>query len=965
MISKLRRYWLFGIVIAISSVNAVYSQRFGLPWIHNFNRAEYAGGTQNWAVAQALNGMMYFGNNNGLVEYDGAHWTVYSDLQLVIRSLCIDDKRIYVGAFNKFGYYEEDANGILKYNSLLPLLKNRIKDFDEIWRIHKTSFGIVFQSFKAIFIYNGGKIDIVSPISKFHFSYYVNGILWVHDELNGLMQYREGKLRRISDGSAFAGTQIWTILPLNDDEVIIGTAKKGMFRFNGDKLIAWDKPINAILKKYQIFSGALIDKKYFAFGTIQNGLIISDTSGQVVFEINKERGLSNNTVLCVGSDQEGNIWLGLDNGISVIHFNSPLTFIQNYFNIGSGYASAFFGGNLYLGTNQGLFYIQWKDFINPLKKNSDFHLIEGTEGQVWCLTIIDNTLLCGHHLGVFQIQNKTALKISSVPGGWNMIKPDGKQSRLLVGNYAGISVFGRKGNLWEYRNELSGYDQSSHYIEQDSKGFIWISHGYKGLFRLKPDADLQRLEEIRFYDSRKGLPSDLGNTLFKLKSGIAVGTRNGIYRYNENADKFEPDIPFNQLFSGLKQIDYLSQDSANNIWYYNNQQLGVLRFQEDGAYTNIATPFVELSGMVIPAFGHVNTLDAGNAIIGLEGGFAHYNSAQYKYFSFLPVLHICKLQSSDTSEGVYRFSSACLRQEVVPRFRFVNNTITIAFSASQFAEQKTSFQFKLEGFDDDWSAWSFQNAKEYTNLPVGDYTFKLKALTVQGKTTPALNCTFKILPPWYRTIYAWIIYFLITIFLLYFLYRIFLKKIEKSHIKEKEAQKVKYRQREQELKEKALITEAEMISLRNEKLNLEMIHKEKELANSTMLIIQKNEILHKLRNELNKLKTRISDDHLKDDLNITVKKIGKEIDNEKQWQVFNTHVEQVHEELFKKLKTQYSDLTPRELSLCAYLRMNISSKEIATLMNISARGVEISRYRIRKKLGLDRNANLTDFMMSL
>lgn len=960
---KLTRYLLFGFFIAW--MNFSHAQSYGLPGIHNFNRSEYKGGTQNWSVGQGSNGMMYFGNNNGLVEYDGAHWTVYRDLELVNRSLCVDGKRIYVGAFNKFGYYEEDVDGILKYHSLLSLLNNRISDFDEIWRIHKTSFGIVFQSFRAIFIFNDDKIDIVYPRSKFHFSYYVNGILWVYDEVQGLMQYREGKVRQISEGSFFTGTQIWTILPLNDDQVIIGTQKNGVFRYDGDKLSPWDTPVNGLLKKYQIFSGALIDKKYFAFGTIQNGLIISDTTGKVVFEINKDRGLSNNTVLSIGTDQEGNIWLGLDNGISVVHFNSPLTFIQNYFNIGSGYASAKFGDKIYLGTNQGLFYINWNDFLNPFKKKEDFHLIDGTEGQVWCLTIIDKTLLCGHNLGIFQILDNKAVKISSVPGGWNMIKLERKESILLVGNYSGISVLEKKGQKWEYRNELSGYDQSSHYLEQDSKGFIWVSHGYKGLFRLKIDNELKQVTEIRFYNSKNGLPSDLGNTLFKIKSEIVIGAKNGIYRYNSTSDRFEPDLQYNQLIPDIKQIDYITQDNSNNIWYYNNQQPGVLRFQEDGTYKNITSPFVELAGMVLPTYGHVNVLDASNVIIGLEGGFAHYNSGQLKNYNFLPTLYISKLQSSDVDEGVFRYNSSNSKQEVIPNFRFINNTITISFAANQFAEQEVLFQFKLEGFNEEWSSWALQKSKEYTNLPDGEYTFKLRSLSLQGSISPILNYKFRILPPWYKTVYALIIYFLIAVFSLYLLYRFFNKSMEKSRLKEKEAQREKYKQREQKLKEEALITEKEMIKLRNEKLNLEMIHKEKELANSTMLIIQKNEILHKLRNDLNKIKPKIHDEHLKNDLNTTVKRIGKEIDNEKQWQVFNTHVEQVHEDLFKKLKVQYPELTPRELSLCAYLRMNISSKEIATLMNISTRGVEISRYRIRKKLGLDRNANLTDFMMKL
>lgn len=941
------------------------AQRYGLPGIQNHPRSEYKGGTQNWSVAQSKNGRMYFANNDGLVEYDGAHWSIYRDMELIYRSLCIDDTRIYVGAFNKFGYYEEDETGKLEFHSLIPLLKGRISDFDEIWRIHKTSLGIVFQSFKAIFIYKDNKIDIVYPRSKFHFSYYVNGVVWVYDEEQGLMQLREGKVRQIPEGGFFSGTEIWTILPLNDDQVIIGTAKKGVFRYDGSRLSPWNTPVNDLLKKYQIFSGALISGKYFGFGTIQNGLILSDTSGQVLFEINKERGILNNTVLCIGTDKQGDVWLGLDNGISIVRFSSPITYIQNYFDIGSGYCSARFGDYLYLGTNQGLFYITWADFINPLKRKEDFHLIEGTEGQVWNLSVFDNTLLCGHNFGVFQIINNQAVKVSNVQGGWNLSRVRSKLPLIFVGHYSGISILERKGDLWHYRNELEGYDQSSHYFDQDVSGNLWVSHGYKGVFRIQADSLWKRVIKVTFYDTKSGLPKEIGNNLFHFQNGWVVATRNGVYRFDDKKSRFTPDSAINQLLSGNKYVDYIFQDHSNNVWYYQDQQPGVLRMQEDGSLKNITAPFIELKGQVIPSYGHINPIDENQVIIGIEGGFAHYVSGLFKDYGFLPNLHISRLNSSDTSEGVYRFNNTISGQSIIPEFRFSNNSIFISFAASHYANQGVTYQFKLDGFDREWSGWSTQTSKEYTNLPDGDYVFMLKARTETGKVTPALIYKFRILHPWYRTSFAWILYVLFTIFLLILGYRFFLKSMERSRLKEKEEQKNKYRQREQQLKEDALITEKEMIRLRNEKLNLEMIHKEKELANSTLMIIQKNEILHKLRNELTKIKNSQADDHHKNELNNILKRIGKEIDNEKQWQVFNTHVEQVHEALFQRLKQDYPDLTPRELSLCAYLRMNISSKEIATLMNISTRGVEISRYRIRKKLGLDRNANLTEFMMNL
>lgn len=953
------------IVLLLAITQSSFAQRYGLPGILNYPRSEYKAGTQNWAVAQGENGMMYFANNSGLVEFDGSHWNLYKDIALVNRSLCVDNARIYVGAFNNFGYFEANKTGTMVYHSLLPLLQNRISDFDEIWRIHKTSFGIVFQSFRALFIYHDNKIDIVQPRSKFHFSYYVNGLIWIYDEKEGLMQYRDGKVRQIPGGDFFIGTEVWSVLPLNDDQVIIGTAKKGFFRYDGVRLQPWNNQVNELVKKHQLYHSSVINKNYLAFGTIQNGLIVSDTAGNIISEINKERGILNNTVLSIGNDKQGNIWLGLDNGISVIKFNSPLTYIQNYFDIGSGYTTARLGENFYIGTNQGLFYIKWTDFINPLKKKSDFQLIEGTEGQVWSLKPMNNLLLCGHNFGIFQIEGTKAIKISNIPGGWNFAKIPDKNNLQLVGHYSGISIIEKIGNNWVYRNELEGYDQSSHFLAIDAFGDIWVSHDYKGVFRITPDAEYRKVLSLDFYDQRHGLPDKMDNRVFALQAGLVFGTHKGVYYFDHKSQKFKPDLQFKQLLSNSGHIQYIFQDQSNNIWYFLNHHPGVLRLQEDGSLKNIFTPFTELNGQVISTYGHVDVIDAYNVIIGMEGGIAHYNSTRLKNFKYIPPLHISKIQSADTSEGIYRYSSSSGTQQFIPKFRFRNNSINITFAASQFADNEIEFQYRLEGFDSDWSGWSNKNIKDYTNLHEGEYVFKLRARTLNGNVSPILSYSFKIMPPWYRSILAMVIYFIALLVSFTLGYRFFIRSMEKSREKEQEKQKENFIEREQKLKEEALITEKEMIRLRNEKLNMEMIHKEKELANSTMMIIQKNEILNKLKNDLSRLRSTSKDENLKNEITTTVKRIGKEIDNEKQWQVFNLHVEQVHDELFKKLKQNYPELTPRELSLCAYLRMNISSKEIATLMNISTRGVEISRYRIRKKLGLDRHANLTDFMLKL
>jgi len=940
------------------------SPLYGLPEIRNFPRSEYAGGLQSWSFTEADNGLLYFANNTGLLEYNGSRWSLYTSIKAINRSVCSDGNRIYVGGFNEFGYYEENEKGMLVYHSFIPLIKDKIGDFDEIWRIHKTSDGIVFQSFKAIFIYQDGNIDIIYPPSSFHFSYYVNGILWIYDEEQGLMQYRDGKVITAPGGDYFIGTQIWSILPLNDHEVIIGTSTKGLFRYNGLKVFTWNSKINEQLKEYQLYSAKKLRNNYFAFGTVQKGLIVSDSAGNLIFEMNKERGLQNNTVLGIGQDYKGNIWLCLDNGISMIEFDSPISYFQKYFDIGTGYASVKFGEIIYLGTNQGLFCIKEKDFIDPSKTKADFKLIEGTEGQVWNLSVIDNTLFCGHNNGVFQVQGDKALKASSIAGAWNFLKIN-NSGLILVGSYTGLSVLEKRGDLWQLRNKIQGFEESSRFVQYDQTGSIWVSQTYKGIFRVKIDSSWRTALDVQLFTSKDGLPSEQANLLFNIHSEIIVATEKGICKFNYTTQKFENDEKYSPYFDKEIQIDYLYEDSEKNIWFSENKQLGVLRLQEDGSFKKITIPFIKLTDLTLRSFENIYELDKNTVLIGIEGGFANYFSKYKKDYSKPCTIYISDLRSGDTAEGIYRYDSQKSGQTLIPAFKYKNNSISISFAANNFESSEIEFQRKLAGFDKNWSEWTRQNFKEYTNLPHGQYTFMLRSRNNNLTTPSELSYTFIILPPWYRSVYAWIIYFVLFILLIYLGKRYLNYRIEKSRLIEYRKQNEKYLLCEQKLKEEALIAEKEVQRLRNEALNQEMIHKEKELANSTMLLIKKNDILNKLQGDLQKIYSSLGNDQEKNKISSLIKRINKEIDNEKQWKVFNLHIEQVYEELFRKLKDRYPDLTPRELSLCAYLRLNMSSKEIATLMNISARGVEIGRYRIRKKLRLDRDANLTEFILNL
>ncbi len=953
-----------GLILAMSYRAYTAALTYGIPGIRNFSRADYKGANQNWSFTESENGLLYFANNDGLAEFNGKTWTIYRSVKAVHRVVCADGKRVYIGAFNDFGYYEENERGILKYHSLLSLLPEKERDFNEIWKIHKTKYGIVFQSFKAIFIFQNNSITRLTPPSGFHFSFYVNERLWVYDEKSGLMQLDRGKLLPIPGGRFFSGRRIWSILSLNPTEVLIGTARDGLFRYDGKEFRPWNPAVNDKLKKHQLYSARKLKNNSFAFGTIQNGLILTDSEGNLMLEINKERGLPNNTVLDIGQDSRGNIWLCLDNGISMIDYESPISFFQNYFDIGTLYSSARLGGIIYLGTNQGLFYTRQEDFVNPSKSKSSFILIPGTEGQVWNLSVIDNTLFCGHNNGIYEVRGITARRISFDQGAWNFLRIN-QSPMVLVGTYGGLTVLEKRGESWEFRNNIRGFSESSRFVQMDNSGNIWVSHTYKGVYRLSPDPDWRQVLSVRFFNSGNGLPSDQANSLFNIRSEPVLATTKGIFSFNSKTGNFEKSTRYSPYFDAELPVTYLYEDSRQNIWFCADKRIGVLRRQEDGSFKKITVPFQVLNDQIIPSFEHIRELDQNNVLIGIEGGFANYLANNVRDYSKPCSIFISEFRSSDTTEGIFRYDGTKNSQTLIPAFKYRNNTISVTFAANIYESESVDFQYKLAGFDEDWSEWSTETTKEYTNLPDGKYTFLIRARNNSLSTPAELSYHFIILPPWYRSVYALILYGLMLIILIWLGKKYFDQSMEKSRKTEFLKQEELHRLREQRLKEDSLIAEKEVERLRNEALNLEMIHKEKELANSSMLLIKKNEMLNLLYEELQSISSSPGTDTAKSKINSLIRKISKEIDNDNQKKVFNLHLEQVYEVMFKKLKEQYPEITPHELNLCAYLRMNMSSKEIATLMNISPRGVEIGRYRLRKKLKLDREANLTDFIMNL
>jgi hypothetical protein len=271
------------------------------------------------------------------------------------------------------------------------------------------------------------------------------------------------------------------------NRILYQTQNDGFYYLNENGISKWDISSNNIISKISIYSSLQLEDGSFILGTISNGMYHLDKNGNLLTHINQEKGLNNNTVLSLFEDKEHNLWLGLDNGISVVNFNSPFRVYNDFSGkLGSVYTSAIFNNKLYLGTNQGLFY-------KELHTNDDFSFIEGTDGQVWCLKVHDNTLFCGHNKGTFIVNNGFANLITDVMGTMEIKPVKNNKNILIQGYYSGLNVIEKRNGTWQFRNKIKGFNPTSRFFEFTKEGSILMNHEYKGVFKIEVDSDFRKV----------------------------------------------------------------------------------------------------------------------------------------------------------------------------------------------------------------------------------------------------------------------------------------------------------------------------------------------------------------------------------------------------------------------------------------------------------------------------------------
>lgn len=972
---SLRFGWCLLAILFLNLQAFAQVKSVGIPEIRNYTKQMYGANTQSWSIDQDNRGVLYFGNNGGLLEFDGSRWKLHSVTNnSIVRAVKVSNTdRVYVGAFNEFGYFSPNHAGILQYHSLV---KKGISLNGEVWKIHITSDNSVyFQSFSTIIRSYKDKVEVIASNRNFHFSFQVNNEIFVQEKGKGLFKLINNELKFIPGSEIFAGIEVWSIENINNS-LLIGTFKNGLYKFNGTSFVPFDCEANAFLKRNQIFCSTTIGKSEIAYGTIQNGLIILDCNGKIVKQLNRNLGLQNNTVLTLKRDNFDNLWLGLDNGIDFIETNSAFSYFVRRKEIGSGYTSALYNGSIYLGTNQGLFVQKWDKNLNVF---DHYQEVSDMQGQVWTLKQENGTLICGHDKGTFEINGASSNKISSISGGWAFVQVPNHPDKVIEGTYDGLLLYKTKNNKGlEFIQKIGGFQESCRTMVVENDSVIWVSHGFKGVFRLVLNSSLTEVASYRYYGTDKGFPKPYSINVLRLENQIFFASPDGYFVYNAANDRIEAAPMIAKIFKNENFLTGIFPNGNNSYWFTQGGEMGLILKHYQGNYSTDKTQFKKLQGSMIQTFESVTSIDDRNVLISSEEGFIHFDPTYEK--DYLRPFS-CLIREIITKNDSVIFGGNFVKTGKFSIYRPQNQIITIDyayndlhfyFSATDYSNSESMvYSYMLLGNDKNWSDWSKKSEKEFTNLSEGSYIFKVKARNIYGVESAVSTYEFIILPPWYRTIWAYLLYFIVGISGFSYLLLRIIRHYEEQQDLLKQKQKKEIKLKDEAFAEEMKENKQEIVKLKNEKLEIEIelqrteVEKsKKELALLATSITRKNEILTSIKAMLGQVSETMQIEERKK-LERIVRSIDKDMSFDEEWEKFEKYFDQVHADFIHRLKEKYPALTPTDLKLCAYLKMNISTKEIAPLLNISVRGVEISRYRLRKKLNLGPNDNLVDFMLRI
>ncbi|WP_344929035.1 Two component regulator three Y domain-containing protein [Aquimarina addita] len=893
-----------------------------IPPINNYKVSEYNAASQNWGLTTNKDGELFVANNRGLLHFNGERWKLNKlPNNTIIRSIAIVDNKVFTGSYEEFGYWTTNSIGQFEYVSLTNLIKNHTFTNEEFWQIIPYNNTVIFRSFSGIYTYQNDKITVLDTDQIITDLIVKDDKIIAASRKQGLYEFVNNKLIPLKDQKLFKNKTI-TDMVLYDGGILVGTKLQGCYFYKDDKVIPWNETINGFLQQHQLNKMLAISPYNIVFGTIKNGIYIYDTKTKKIEQINRKIGLQNNTILSLHKFKE-QLWVGLDSGIDRIQLDSPTKYYTDYSGVvGTVYDIAVLDTITYLGSNTGVYYIQ----------NDTLQFVEGSQGHVWDLTVLDDQLFCGHNTGTFIVNTSTLQKISNFSGGYQMIKIPEQPHTFLQGTYNGIVKYHKTElGIW-HTSRLKGIEFPVKQLCFENPTSIWVAHPYKGFYKIKINESYDTIEQIQEFHTDT-TDSNYQVKLYNIKNQIVFNSKGTWYKYDPIPDKI---VKFKE-FETYTNIDLVSFDQEH-FWFIDNENPKRIIYT-DLKKDSLVISENQLMNRLVPDAENSLRLNDSLHLITLGDGYAQVNFLKLKGKQRVDSIPAPKIYVIKDEETLYPLDTEIIK---IP-FKNSQN-ITLEVSSPGLINKK--YYYELSGTKTQ-SSYLETSTINLQNLPYGNYKLNIFTIGVNNQKSIPKEIQFEIKPPWYLSNVSLSLYFLILLGLIY-LIRLYNKNKLKKHHKE--------------LKERLEKQQNEkIIAFEREKLTKEIKLKQKELAGITMNIAKKNEVILELKSMILLNKEKFSNQQRYKSI---IKKVNDSINNNEDWKRFEVNFKELHEDFFDNLLKHYPQLTPKDLKLCAYLKMNLSSKEIAPLMAITIRGVEIHRYRLRKKLEIDSSKNLSNFLIT-
>ena len=882
-----------------------------VPKIIKYDQKDFRAADQNWMIAQDCEGFIFVANTDGVLIYNGFFWQMLSmpnhQKPRAIRKG--KDCQIYVGGYEFFGKIDRSNRFKPKYVPIADSLF--VKTGQEIWNILENGSSIFLQSFSDAYLYDYNKLKEIEFPSNIMLGTNVGEQYFIPKIEEGLYILEDKKVRLVPESLDLpAHSKVTGIAKLSQNSFLLGTLYNGLFILKDNQLSPINSDLNQQLQEVQINKLVALESGGFAIGTILSGVFVLDQNLHLKYHLNKSNGLSNNTVLSLFEDQNSDLWVGLDKGINLVKLSSSTQYFYDYLGqLGTVFTSIVYDGQLYLGTNQGIFRTSQNASDGREGKKNEYQLVKESQGQIWSFLIADGDLLSGHNSGTYLIQDNQAFRISDVTGGWGMHLLNEK--RVLQTTYTGLVLLKKENREWQLERRL---DNGRILVMHSDlhNNVLTGHHPFYGICVLRLSSNFDAVlsqntflqhDSTDFTKDVQLLSSQLG-TIVKQNEKFFLANLEGIQplkvdqkRSLDEDSIFQQDLRF---FTIQKKLSSEVNVSKLNF-YYDDPNLEHYLFGFEEGYLKVPKDW---------DIQNSNNLNVAIDFITINNKYKHLDN---------------------------------LNEALNPN----QNDISIQFKKLKYYNKlNATYFYQLTNWDSNWYPLPKEGRIDFFNLNDGDYHLKLRQ---ENRQSIHELLQFTIQPRWYESWIGVLLYLAMAVSLL-----IYLDKRNKQKLKQ-QSEKLK--------KEKEKELESARIKAENEKLEREVIYKSKMLANSTMTLVQKNKMLTELKDFI-KRESRNSQ-YPNFPKQKILKLINRNIDRDQDWEIFERNFAAVHEDFLDTLKSKYPDITAGELKLAAYIKMNLSSKEIAPLLNISVRSVENKRYRLRKKMGVEHENNLKSHLMNL